>query len=323
MGNLDVTAARAGEALTIWRTLGDPYGQAMALQLLALVEENQLNWQAATALFEKTLAFWRQLDEPIMVGSTLTLLGGIAYGQGDFDRAVALEEEAFALCEAMGDQVGSALTVWYLGLFAAARGEVLEAARHYRSCFAALAEIHDGEWLFKPLVGLAAVAAQCQRFESSARLLGAVDRMLLRSGGHLFPFDQPAYEQADDAARAALGEERFADVYRAGGDLAIEALMVEADAVVVAAENAARESRRRGLRTSSGLTARECEVLSLLADGKTDREIAELLFISRRTVNAHVANILGQLGVHSRHDAVARSRERGLSPGTAEAHRYS
>jgi predicted ATPase/DNA-binding CsgD family transcriptional regulator len=323
MGNLDVTAARAGEALTIWRTLGNPYGQASALQLLALVEENHLNWQAATELFEKTLALWRQLDEPIMVGSTLALLGGIAYGQGDFDRAIALEEEAFNLYEAMGDQVGSAMTVWYRGLIAAARGQVLEAARHYRSFFAALAEIDDAEWVFKPLVGLAAVAAQCQQFESSARLLGAVDRMLLRSGGHLFPFDQPAYEQADDAARAALGEERFADVHRDGGDLALEALLIEADAVVAAAEDAARESRQRGVGTSTGLTAREGEVLSLLAAGKTDREIAELLFISRRTANAHVANILGQFEVHSRHDAVARARELGLLPDMADTRRYT
>ena len=253
IGNLDVAASRARESLAIWDKIDDPYGQASALSLLAMVEENHLNWQAAAELFETTLDLWRRLNEPIRIGTTLTLLGGIAYGQGQFDRAVALEEEAFALYEATGDQVGSAMTVWYRGLIAAARGEVLEAARYYRSCFAALAEINDGEWPFKPLVGLAAVAAQCQQFEPSARLLGAVDRMLLRSGGHLFPFDQPAYEQATTTTRAALGEEQFADVHHAGGNLALEALLVEADAVVAAAEDAAREPRRRG-GTSTGMT---------------------------------------------------------------------
>ena len=64
-------------------------------------------------------------------------------------------------------------------------------------------------------------------------------------------------------------------------------------------------------------------MLSLLAAGKTDREIAELLFISRRTVNAHVANILGQFAVHSRHDAVARARELGLLPDMADTRRYT
>ena len=63
---------------------------------------------------------------------------------------------------------------------------------------------------------------------------------------------------------------------------------------------------------SSALTKREHEVLGLLADGKTDREIAEILSISRRTVNDHVANILGHLAVHSRQDAVARAHDLGL-----------
>jgi LuxR family maltose regulon positive regulatory protein len=64
-------------------------------------------------------------------------------------------------------------------------------------------------------------------------------------------------------------------------------------------------------------------VLHLLADGKTDQEIAELLFVSRRTINSHVANILGRLGVHSRKDAVAQARQRGLLPTESGASRYT
>jgi DNA-binding NarL/FixJ family response regulator len=50
----------------------------------------------------------------------------------------------------------------------------------------------------------------------------------------------------------------------------------------------------------SGLTPREQEVLGLLAAGKTDREIAEALFVSVRTVEGHVARIFGKLGVRTR-----------------------
>jgi DNA-binding NarL/FixJ family response regulator len=60
-----------------------------------------------------------------------------------------------------------------------------------------------------------------------------------------------------------------------------------------------------------------------MADGKSDRQIAEALFVSRRTVNTHVANILGQLGVHSRQDAVAQARQRGLLPHEPDASRYT
>ena len=54
-----------------------------------------------------------------------------------------------------------------------------------------------------------------------------------------------------------------------------------------------------------GLTAREAEVLRLLADGRSDREIAAALFISRPTASKHVSSILGKLGVDSRAAAAA------------------
>ena len=61
-----------------------------------------------------------------------------------------------------------------------------------------------------------------------------------------------------------------------------------------------------------GLTPRECEVLAALADGLTDREIAELLTISAHTVHRHVSNIFTKLGVPSRAAAVAHGMRHGI-----------
>jgi len=60
------------------------------------------------------------------------------------------------------------------------------------------------------------------------------------------------------------------------------------------------------------LTDRELEVIHLLADGLSNREIAQRLFLSPNTVRTHTYNIYGKLGVHSRTQAVARARELGL-----------
>jgi predicted ATPase/DNA-binding CsgD family transcriptional regulator len=315
-GDLEAAAVLGGEALSRWRALDDARGQAAALQILAVVEENRLNWPLATALFEDVLDRWRHLGESDAAGVVLCLLSGVAYGQGELDRATALAEEARDLLTAVGDGVWAANAVWYLGLFVAARGDLLAAARLYQTSLAMIAEIEDAEWLYKPLVGLAAVAAHFGLPVSAARLLGAVDAWLQRTGGHLFPFDQPAHQQAE-AGAAALDAETFAAARRAGFALTVPELLTEAAAVVAAAE----ETARRG--ASSPLTPREAVVLRLLADGKTDRQIAETLFVSRRTVNAHVARILGQLGVHSRQDAVARARELALLPAAADAARYT
>jgi DNA-binding CsgD family transcriptional regulator/tetratricopeptide (TPR) repeat protein len=62
----------------------------------------------------------------------------------------------------------------------------------------------------------------------------------------------------------------------------------------------------------SGLTARETEVLKLLAEGLTNRQIAARLFISPKTVGAHMAHIYSKLGVHSRVEAARRARALGV-----------
>lgn len=60
------------------------------------------------------------------------------------------------------------------------------------------------------------------------------------------------------------------------------------------------------------LTARENEVLRLLAQGNSNRAIARTLFVSERTVKFHVSAILAKLGARNRTEAAARARERGL-----------
>jgi DNA-binding CsgD family transcriptional regulator/tetratricopeptide (TPR) repeat protein len=65
-----------------------------------------------------------------------------------------------------------------------------------------------------------------------------------------------------------------------------------------------------------GLTARESEVLSLVAQGRTNREIGEALFISEKTASVHVSNILAKLGVANRGEAAALARDLGVETGT-------
>jgi len=81
------------------------------------------------------------------------------------------------------------------------------------------------------------------------------------------------------------------------------------------------ESRRHRLRLqdvgpddngTSGLTTREHEVLILLAEGRTNRQIAAELFISPKTASVHVSRIISKLGVANRTEAAARAHRDGL-----------
>ncbi|WP_299445344.1 AAA family ATPase [uncultured Phycicoccus sp.] len=116
------------------------------------------------------------------------------------------------------------------------------------------------------------------------------------------------YEEA--RARARLGEVLLASGDPGAGDELdrARATAVELGAApLVAAVDALR------VRSAPGtLTAREAEVLDLLALGRSNGEIGRALFISTKTASVHVSNILAKLGASSRGEAVAVARSRGL-----------
>jgi DNA-binding CsgD family transcriptional regulator len=69
--------------------------------------------------------------------------------------------------------------------------------------------------------------------------------------------------------------------------------------------NAARPESKSGALAKLGVTPREAEVLELLAAGRTNRQIADTLYISEKTASVHVSNLLRKLGVSNRIDAAA------------------
>ncbi|MEU8124076.1 AAA family ATPase [Spirillospora sp. NPDC049024] len=118
----------------------------------------------------------------------------------------------------------------------------------------------------------------------------------------------------------ALFDAACADL--AAGDRTAAAARIHRAAGIAAGLGAAplarrisERARRAGLAGPSGgpLTARESEVVRLLARGRSNREIAEELVISPKTASVHVSNILAKLGVASRGEAAAAARDRGLA----------
>ena len=102
-------------------------------------------------------------------------------------------------------------------------------------------------------------------------------------------------------ACAALGDHDTAEMERAAADLAIGSL---------------RPAPAH--RVAGDLTEREREVLVLLAGGKTNRAIAQALFISEKTVASHVSHIFTKLGVSSRSAATAFAYDHGVVPRVAQ-----
>jgi DNA-binding NarL/FixJ family response regulator len=117
--------------------------------------------------------------------------------------------------------------------------------------------------------------------------------------------------QAADAA-AALGAQ---PLYRSIETLARRA-RVPIKAIEASPEPAPETPRRE---KPAGLSAREIEVLRLVADGRSNGEIAEALFISRKTAGVHVTHILDKLGVANRVEAAMAAGRLGLLEDAAES----
>jgi DNA-binding CsgD family transcriptional regulator/tetratricopeptide (TPR) repeat protein len=133
-----------------------------------------------------------------------------------------------------------------------------------------------------------------------------------------------AFQRLGHSFEVARSQARLAAVLRAAGDsagareLADRARVTASSLGAVPLQTELRSlggaPRRRspGAVGDASLTARETEILALLADGRTNGQIARQLFISTKTVSVHVSNLLAKLGASSRTEAAAIARRRHL-----------
>ena len=143
---------------------------------------------------------------------------------------------------------------------------------------------------------LAAVAMADQRPERAATLLGGADSIWRAVVGNAMRPSRLEAEEATASARVALGSARFEAAFLVGREMARHGPhRLRAERRDPPAPERARTSHVAG-----PLSRRELEIARLVADGATNGETADQLFISERTVESHMASIFNKLGLDSR-----------------------
>jgi DNA-binding NarL/FixJ family response regulator len=135
---------------------------------------------------------------------------------------------------------------------------------------------------------------------ASWRLYGIAEGLQERLGAPMWPTYRDEYEQEVERVRAMLEASTLAAAWQTGRDLSDEAMVAEAlEAAAFLSSDDPATSEPISPETY-GLTARELDVLRLLATGASNQEIADTLFISITTVKGHVQHIMRKLGLSSR-----------------------
>jgi non-specific serine/threonine protein kinase len=312
-GDYDRAVIFGEESLELFREDRNNHGMVLALTMLGLLALYQGNYERAMTLCVESLSLSREGEDTRGVAGALTNLGIITLEQGNDEQAKAFCEESLAIRRQIGDKGGCAHTLAILGRLALKRGEDERAARCYQESLALRQETGEKEGIAAAMEGLASVAAVRGQTRSAAHLYGAAEALRDTMGAPLPPTERVYHKHVVAAVRADLKETAFAQAWAEGRAMELS------QAIAVAVEvrdqlTAPQESRTvlappaisqaGGSRTNPfGLTAREIEVLRLVALGLTYAQIAEKLIISPRTADAHLRSIYGKLGVTSRHAA--------------------
>ena len=202
----------------------------------------------------------------------------------------------------------------YLALLDCEEGAYHEATLRLAKSLAIWRDLNNQENISEWLAEVAVLASAIGDLEASVRFLAA-GIALRDTVGHAFVLPERAiFERTERSLRGALSPDEYARAYRVGSEQLLDKTLDEASAFlarVQSPDNTTPQARP----DQFGLTTREQEVLRLLAQGKSDREIAESLFIGTRTVETHVSNLIAKLGVSNRTEAAARAMQNGLVDG--------
>jgi predicted ATPase/DNA-binding NarL/FixJ family response regulator len=303
------------EGLAVARSADDPHSVTVSLLCLGGMRARVIGeWEKSAPLLEEALSCSRRAGDTWGTARALHDLGVTAIYAQDYARAERLLNEARAEYRRIGDERSVAEALIWLGMAEhEQRGDFSRAAALVREALGISRSFQDRHLFHMCADAVVWLAGETAEPEQVTRLIGMNEALrevtgFARSAWEHVPFASviaTLSSRLDDESVRAAQTEGYALSLEQMAELALEVLDKASEARVRRAEPGGASGR-------GVLSSRELEVLGLVAEGLSNREIAGRLFIAERTVRYHLTSIFGKLGADNRTQAVALARQQYL-----------
>jgi DNA-binding CsgD family transcriptional regulator len=322
--------------------IDDPHTSLRLLFSIGMAAYQRGQYESAAAYYQQALALAQELDSTEEVVDAQDFLGALAGMRGCLQEARERLMSARAVADARGYRVGQALSLNLLGEWERAQHQYPEAVDAYQAsatlfgaehpseqmlakgnlAFALLGmgEAAKAEPLFEQgyrygeadhapyrsalcLMGLAGVRIAAHSYRPAVHLMSLANQRFAQSDATLEPVDRWEYERIEAVLQAHVS----ADELRR-----IQARVAQQERAAPTVGTLVRTATPTQQSAASALSSRELQMLSLVAQGLTDKQIAVRCFISLHTVNSHLRAIYRKLSVNSRSAALHVAHRQGV-----------
>ncbi len=320
-GDLPAALARAGEAVGLATAAGNPKRLAVALGHRAVFRAETGDLGGSLADYQEVLHIARAIGDNSTVVVTLINLGVDQVTAGEFPAALAYLQDAIRLADAHGYRHLSTAAEMNLGFAYLLNSDAASARRLLTGVLDSARAASEVTWVHNALLGLALAAGLDADPSVAATLHGAADHQFEEAGQAFEARELTMRASGHARLRDALGEAAFDAAYARGRTLsqaeAIDLAMSTAAGAVQPAPGQPAPGRPDlgpAPAAAGPLSAREREIMALLAGGASNAKIAETLYVTPNTVRTHLDRIRDKTGARNRAELTRYAIQAGIEP---------